>query len=322
MSSKSLKYISLLADLVTILGITGYFTTWLLSRRDAKQKTYDILYRTFQDALIKSDLLSIKDFFSEKNSFNSLIIILKSLKGSLSYETSEFAEECYPYPDWEDIEDHMEADLKKYEKEYQYKLEEYPYMYYVFEKEKNNNKNLYKNIEIHDWSEEEMQKEIVAFTESSKQEKEIIINDMIEVSIEFLFYYLKIRTENDILTDLNFRIILENSIKNISDNVMNKYLSEELVYLKTEIYSIVSKLDEYSINYRQSARRQIEEFIEKDGHPFEYLKWSWRDSDDYISFDTNNYLKEKIQAIENFIYFLERLKENHSKYVTEESLSF
>lgn len=318
MSLKLLEWISLLADLVTVLGITGFFTSWLLNRRNTKQITYDILHRSFQDALITTNVLSLEEYFLEESSFNSLIVMLDSVKEALYIETDEFfkenMEEYHSQLSLEEIESLMDNSITPQELE----LEPSMYIYYTFDKEKLNDKIIYKNIEIWSWSDEELKEHIEMFKKSSEQEKEVIIDEMIEINIEYLFYYLGTFRNNDLITDLKFKEILEKSIKNISENTMNKYLAEELIYIKKEVYSIINKLDEYTINYRHLARKEIDELIQKDGHPYEYIESSNKKSSKLIPFDTNNYIKQKILAIENFVYFLERLKINYSKYVTEE----
>ena len=290
-----LDWVSLIANIVTILGISGFLTGYINKKREEKKTSNEVLANAIKSASLNLNLYKLDDkkIYRVTDYIKYLQDNLKEWKENITnfkIETDWQESEEYFLPSEEELFGGSSASISDSD---DYSTD------YVFH-----------DLEDQQWlSENQMSEYLNHFKKFSENERENILR--MAISRDILSQHL-INIEGD-------SRLSEEELSKFIDSILVSITSEGLSYnsyLNKEFESLLeiqTELDEL-LKYQELYVETIFHYIVKIDNPFVIFQEKWRSENDRpIEFSTEEYSTRRIAIVDKILSLFENLEKSLPK---------
>ena len=290
-----LDWVSLIANIVTILGISGFLTGYINKKREEKKTSNEVLANAIKSASLNLNLYKLDDkkIYRVTDYIKYLQDNLKEWKENITnfkIETDWQESEEYFLPSEEELFGGSSASISDSD---DYSTD------YVFH-----------DLEDQQWlSENQMSEYLNHFKKFSENERENILR--MAISRDILSQHL-INIEGD-------SRLSEEELSKFIDSILVSITSEGLSYnsyLNKEFESLLeiqTELDEL-LKYQELYVETIFHYIVKIDNPFVIFQEKWRSENDLpIEFSTEEYSTRRIAIVDKILSLFENLEKSLPK---------
>ena len=290
-----LDWVSLIANIVTILGISGFLTSYINKKREEKKTSNEVLANAIKSASLNLNLYKLDDkkIYRVTDYIKYLQDNLKEWKENITnfeIETDWQESEEYFLPSEEELFGGSSASISDSD---DYSTD------YVFH-----------DLEDQQWlSENQMSEYLNHFKKFSENERENILR--MAISRDILSQHL-INIEGD-------SRLSEEELSKFIDSILVSITSEGLSYnsyLNKEFESLLeiqTELDEL-LKYQELYVETLFHYIVKFDNPFVIFQEKWRSENDLpIEFSTEEYSTRRIAIVDKILSLFENLEKSLPK---------
>ena len=290
-----LDWVSLIANIVTILGISGFLTSYINKKREEKKTSNEVLANAIKSASLNLNLYKLDDkkIYRVTDYIKYLQDNLKEWKENITnfeIETDWQESEEYFLPSEEELFGGSSASISDSD---DYSTD------YVFH-----------DLEDQQWlSENQMSEYLNHFKKFSENERENILR--MAISRDILSQHL-INIEGD-------SRLSEEELSKFIDSILVSITSEGLSYnsyLNKEFESLLeiqTELDDL-LRYQELYVETIFPYVVRLDYPFVILQDKWRSENDLpIEFSTEEYSTRRIAIVDKILSLFENLEKSLPK---------
>ena len=291
-----LDWVSLIANIVTILGVSGFLTAYINKKRDEKKTSNEVLANAIKSASLNLNLYQLDD-----KKIYRVTDYIKYLQDNLK-NWKEIIIDLEIETDWQTSGEHIlpsEEELLGYDFEHADTLDDFYSTDYVFH-DAEDQQWLYGN-QILDY--------LNRFKKLSENERNNILRAAISKDI-LSPHLINIEGESRLSDDELSKFIDSILVSITSEGISyNPYLNKEFERLR-EIQVELDELLKYQELYVESIVNYVTEF----DNPFVIFQEKWRSENDLpIEFSTEDYSSRRIAIVDKILLLFEKLENSLPK---------